>query len=199
MANPLPILGGLSVQDRDLLERLGLYFDNLEEFLAEGRGWFIFGLAGQRLTRVSKFIFDRLVDYQPLVSFYVAPWRDFALNAYMHEVELATKPEESHQGPGVPERIRREYDIASRVSRDTYYVMSGCDLLVVTGLSPSYLHELQFLEKVSGGRFDRRHPTILLSPKGVVDLSSAFEAVDPSKTFWDRLFRRMYESSLIAV
>ncbi len=198
MTSDTDLISGLSVQDRDLLWRLSQYFDTLDERLREGQGWFIFGLTGPRVNRVGKFITDRLSEYVPLVSYYFVPWRDFALNAYMQEVELAAKPEEKAEGE-VPEKVRHEYDIATRVSRDTYYVMAGCDVLVVSGLAPTHPHEIRFLDRLIEGRYRRRFATILLTPKQLPDLSADFRAVDPSQPYWDRLYRWMYDTSLLAL
>lgn len=192
------LIGGLSVQDRDLLGRLNQYFDSIEDRLREGQGWFIFAATGGRAKRVTKYIADRLAEYQPLLSYYFVPWRDFALNAYMQEIELAAKLEEKVAGE-VAEKVRQEYDIATRVSRDTYYVMAACDMLVISGLAPSYIHELRFLDKLLEGRYNRRYPTILLTPRQLTELSADFQAVDPANQYWGRLFTRMYERSLIAV
>src|SRR5260221_5647658 len=80
----------VSVQDRDLLGRLNSYFDNIDLRLREGQGWLIFNADRGRTRRISQFIGERLNEYRPLVSSYLVPWRDFALNAYMVKIELVS-------------------------------------------------------------------------------------------------------------
>lgn len=193
----LDLASALPVSDRDLLWRLNQYFDEMEERLRIGQGWFIFNANGGRARRVAKFIENRLVEYQPLVSYYFVPWRDFALNAYIQEVELPAIPEEA--AAALDDKARREYNIATRVSRDTFWVMAGSDLLVINGLTPSHIHELRFLDRLIEGRYVRHLPTILLTPRQLTDLSSDFHAVDPSNHYWSRVYQRMYESSLMAL
>ena len=75
------LIGGLSTQDTDLLGRLSVYFDSLEQRLQAGQGWLIFNSGSDRGARIVRFILGRLNLYRPFVSFYHLPWRDFALHA----------------------------------------------------------------------------------------------------------------------
>jgi hypothetical protein len=77
-----------SIQDRDLLLRLSLYFDSFDQKVRQGQGWFIFNAGGGRARRISRFIERRLDDHQPGIHSFVLPWRDFALSAYVNEVGL---------------------------------------------------------------------------------------------------------------
>jgi len=194
----LYLIGRLSVQDMDLLSRLSRYFDTIESRLKQGQGWFIFNADRTRAARLGRFILERLVECRPLISYYFVPWRDFALNAYMVEVELG-----SHGAMRPPveadEHRKHEYNIALRVARDTYYGMLTHDLVIVSGLAPAHLHEAEYLDKVTGGRHERRRATILITPRTVFQLSADFQRLDPSGELWGRLFSRMYETSLIAV
>ena len=183
------------LQDVDLLTRLSQYFDALDEHLRTGNGWFIFNAAGVRGTRVAAYIMGRLSDVSPRFSYYVVPWRDFSLSAYLIEVELQSLA----QQPPQEGKAKREFDIATRISRDSMVKMVASDLLVVTGLQPSHLHELQFLDETVERRYNQRLSTILLTPKQPHEMPGAFQEVAPATPFWDRLFGRMYERSLIAV
>src|ERR1041385_1063107 len=120
----LMIGDSVSIQDRDLLGRLSSYFDKIDVRLREGQGWLIFNADRGRTGRLSRFIGDRLREYRPLVSSYLIPWRDFALNAYMLKVELVANPLPPVTGDAdIDLRQKQEYEIAGRVSRDMYYNM----------------------------------------------------------------------------
>src|SRR3712207_823294 len=82
------LLGDLSTQDVDLLGRLTIYFDTLEDRLRQGQGWLIFNSGSDRGARIVAFILGRLNEYRPYFSYYHLPWRDFALHAYVSTVEL---------------------------------------------------------------------------------------------------------------
>src|SRR5579863_5928667 len=107
----------VTVQDRDLLGRLSAYFDSIDLRLREGQGWVIFNADRRRAARISRFIGDRLREYRPLVSSYLVPWRDFALNAYMLKVELAPGQAPTAVERADPRQVQ-EYAIAGRVSQD---------------------------------------------------------------------------------
>ena len=77
------LLDGVSVQDRDLLGRLTQYFVSIDARIKEGQGWLIFNAGRDRAARIVRFMQDRLAERRPFLSYYVVPWRDFALNAYM--------------------------------------------------------------------------------------------------------------------
>lgn len=198
MGNDLYLLRDVSLQDRDLLTRLNLYFDSIDSRLKEGQGWLIFNAQRQRAARVTNLILSRLAELRPLVSYYLAPWRDFSLNAYMYEVELAGRS--GHAATGTEDdRLQQEYRLAHRVSQDTYYLMLSCDLLVVSGFNPSHGHELRYLDRITEGRHRQRLATVLVTPRLPHELKEDFHTIDPSDTYWDRIFKRFYETSLIAL
>ncbi|MCC6625785.1 MAG: hypothetical protein IT340_00160 [Chloroflexi bacterium] len=197
------LLDAMPVQDRDLLTRLTLYFEALETRLAQGQGWFIFNARGQRAAWLSRFIHARLAEYRPLISFYVMPWRDFALNAYMTEIELpghqaAAPPASGHDADDGAHR-RREYTIATGVSRATGFQMRQCDVLVVTGLQPSQPHEVRLLDATLGQRHLHRRATLLLTPHPPDELARRVRAIDGGASAWERLWATMYERSLLAL
>ena len=185
----------LPLQDIDLLARLSQYFDTLDQHVRSGNGWFIFNAAGPRGARVASYIVGRLGELSPHVSYCIAPWREFSLNAYLVEVELQSLA----QHVGTDGRVKQEFDIATRISRDSMVKMIASDVLVVTGLRPAHLHELRFLDQTLERRYNDRLSTILVTPEQPHQLPEVFHEVAPAMPFWDRLFGRMYERSLIAV
>ncbi len=185
-----------SLQDVDLLGRLTQFFDTLEQHVRAGHGWFIFNARGQRGNRITAFILGRLAEYQLLYTFYFVPWRDFALNAYMVEVELQSLAAQRQSLQG---RAREEFDIATRVSRDSLARMMVSDLLIVSGVQPRHRHELVFLDQAVERRYQQRLSTILITPAQPHELAWQIERVAPGERFWERLFERMYERSLIAL
>ena len=76
------------IQDRDLLQRLSLYFDAVENRLRQGEGWLIFNASNRRSRRIAGFIQQRLSEHRPPVSYFLMPWRDFALSAFVTEVGM---------------------------------------------------------------------------------------------------------------
>mgnify|MGYP005854120177 CR=1 FL=1 len=186
----------LSVQDRDLLGRLNQYFDTVQLRLKEGQGWLIFNSHRQRAARIAQFIAERIAEYRPLLSYYFLPWRDFALDAYITNVELA-----AIKGSGAPgnAHVQREYRIADRVSQDMRYHMLYCDLFVLAGIAPANPHEALHLDSIVGQRHSRRLASILITPRGPDELAHDLRSLDPSGALWERFFRRMYETSLIAL
>ena len=185
----------LPLQDLDLFTRLSHYFDSLEQHLRAGHGWFIFNASGARAARISAFIVARANEFGPWISTYMAPWREFSLNAYMVEIELQSiEQPESLEG-----KAKKEFDIASRISRDAMVKMVASDLLIVTGLRPSHPHELAFLDETVERRYSQQLSTILLSPQMPHELSATFDNVIPGAQLWDRLFARMYQRSFIAL
>ncbi len=198
MADAASIVEHAPVQDRDLLQRLSLYFDAFDTRLRQGQGWFIFNAAPGRSTRIAAFIEHRLGELDSDVSAYVMPWRDFALSAYVHEVglpKLAPAAEEEV----VDAKARREYELATQITRNTYDQMIQTDLLVLIGLKPAHRHEAHLLDQTIDDRYRRRLATILLTPDMPQELEAEFQTVDPTRTYWERLFRRMYETSLVAL
>ena len=196
MADPTAIVEQAPLQDRDLLQRMSLYFDAFETRLRQGQGWFIFNARGGRSSRIASFIQHRLTEYQPYVSYYVMPWRDFAISAYVDEVGLSELAPQAARDRG---KARQEYEIATRVTQSTKATMITTDLLVLVGLKPAHRHEAELLDRTLEGRYEQRLATILLTPDMPQELEAEFETVDPSRVYWERLFRRMYETSLVAL
>ncbi len=184
-----------SLQDRDLLQRLSLYFDALDSRLRQGQGWFIFNARGGRSGRIMSFIQERVMTVGDDVSSCIMPWKEFALSAYVREVGLPELAPEVERDS----RIRHEFDLASMITRGTQAQMLSADLLVLSGLRPTHHHEAMVLDETLEGRYRQRLATIVLVPDQPQALEAEFRSVDPSRAYWDRLFHRMYETSLIAV
>lgn len=194
------MIENVSIQDRDLFGRLSVYFDSIEQRLREGQGWLIFNADSKRSGRISRFIGDRLREYRPLLSSYVVPWRDFALNAYMLKVELVPRAAPAAE-PETDPRQRQEYAIAGRVSQDMYYQMRYCDLLVLHGVAPAYPHELGYLDQIITDRHQNRRASILISPRMPHELAAGFKALDGDggHDSWQQFFGRLYDTCLIAL
>ena len=194
------MIENVSIQDRDLLGRLSVYFDGIEQRVREGEGWLIFNADARRANRIARFIGDRLREYRPLVSSYVIPWRDFALNAYMLKVELVSG---STPPPDLPigSRQQQEYAIAGRVSQDMYYQMRYCDLFVLHGVKPSYPHEFGYLDQILADRHQNRRASILITPRMPHELAAGFQSLarDDGNEAWHRFFGRLYDTCLIAL
>lgn len=197
MADATTIVEQAPLQDQDLLQRLSIYFDAFDSRLKRGQGWFIFNAAPGRSSRIAAFIQARLGDHGAKVSSCVVTWRDFALSAYVHEVGL------SQLAPGAREarddRVKREFQLAQQVTRDTVDQLVFSDLLVLVGLKPRQAHEAVFLDRTIDGRYRQRLATILLTPDMPEELAAEFASLDPTRTYWERLFSRMYETSLVAL
>jgi hypothetical protein len=183
------------LQDVDLLNRLHQYFDSIDQHLRAGHGWFIFNAAGSRGARIAALLMGQLGDLSPHYTYYVVPWREFSLNAYLVEVELQSIGQQGE----LAGRAKSEFELASRICRDSMVRMTASDLLVLTGLAPVHSHELRVLDQTVERRYSQRRSTILVSPTLPQDLSTRFAEVEPNIPFWDRLFTRMYERALIAV
>jgi hypothetical protein len=198
MADASDLIEQAPLQDRDLLLRLSLYFDAFEHRLRQGQGWFIFNAGGGRSHRIATFIQHRISEHEPSVNAYLMPWRDFALSAYVNEVGLSEllPSEEARSGNPV---AKREYEVARFVTADTCERLKFSDLLVLTGLKPHHWHEATFLDRMIDERYRNRLATILLTPDMPTELQAEFETLDPTRTFWPRLFQRMYETSLVAL
>jgi hypothetical protein len=183
------------LQDRDLLQRMSLYFDGVEHRLRQGEGWFIFNARSGRSGRIATFIQARMAEHQPKVSWVLMPWRDFAISAYVTEVglpELAPSVSED-------ERRRREFDLAMRVATQTWTSVVSSDLLVLVGLKPTARHEADLLDRALERRYAERLATILLAPDMPQQLEAEFSELDPGFGYWDRIFGRMYQRSLVAL
>jgi hypothetical protein len=183
------------IQDRDLLQRLSLYFDAVEHRLKLGEGWLIFNAGNRRSRRIAGFIQHRLSEQRPPVSYFLMPWRDFALSAFVTEVGLPSL------APAVAsdDRARAEFDLAARVTSSTWTRMLSTDLLVVIGCKPSQRHEAELLDRTLANRHAQRLATILMTPDMPRQLETELETVDPEGRYWDSIFGRMYESGLVAM
>ncbi|MBI2863393.1 MAG: hypothetical protein HYX94_02370 [Chloroflexi bacterium] len=186
------------LQDIDLLARMNQYLDSIGAYLREGRGWLIFNAQGQRSSRITKFLLDALTRKEPRVGHYFVPWRDFALNAYMVQVELAGhRPDRGEQIPS--SRLRREYEIANNVTFDQLKRMTELPLVILSGVAPHCAYEVRYLDSIVEVRHRTRLATVLITPRSMEELSSDFRATDEENDPWSRFFERMYQSSLIAL
>jgi hypothetical protein len=186
------------LQDRDLLLRLSLYFDAIEQRLRQGQGWFIFNASSGRSTRISTFIQHRLAEHTESVNAYMVPWRDFALSAYVTEVGLADHTRAGEEELTDP-AVKNGYEVARHVTAETREKLLFSDLLVLTGLKPHRPHEATYLDQTIDMRYRKKLATILVTPDMPTELEAEFESVDPTRTYWPRLFSRMYETSLVAL
>lgn len=186
------------VQDRDLLQRLSLYFDAFEQRLRQGEGWFIFNAEGKRGKRISTFIERRLDDVGLDVDACMMPWRDFSLSAYVTEIGLPELEPRLHAEEG-NERLRREFEFARQVTEHVWQRCESAELLVVTDLRPRQTHEAAFLDRTVEQRYATRRATILLTPEMPAELEADLRNIDPTHSTWNRLFSRMYETSLVAL
>jgi len=195
MADSSAIIEQAPLQDRDLLQRLSAYFDGFDARRRQGQGWLIFNAGALRSRRISSFIQHRVADYEPDVSSYLMPWRDFALNSYVNEVGLPGLV----PAVGVDRKAKREFELAIKVTHNTWVQMVSTDLLVLVGMKPTHRHEAELLDRTLAGRYEQRLATIVLTPEMPGELEADFETVDPSRAYWDRIFGRMYETSLVAM
>lgn len=183
------------IQDRDLLQRLSLYFDTVEHRLRQGEGWLIFNASGRRSGRIAGFIQHRLSEHRPPVSYFLMPWRDFALSAYVTEVGLPSLAGDISRDP----RAQAEFDLAARVTSSTWTRMLSTDLLVVVGCKPAHRHEAELLDRTLETRHSQKLATILMTPDMPGQLQAELETVDPEHRYWNSIFGRMYESGLVAI
>lgn len=198
MSDATEVVEQAPVQDRDLLQRLSLYFDAFEQRLRQGEGWFIFNAEGKRGRRISTFIERRLDDVGADVDACMMPWRDFALSAYVNEVGLPQLEPQVKSDEG-NERLRREFEFAREVTEQVWQRCQFSELLVVTDLRPRQSHEAAYLDRTVEQRYSTRKATILLTPEMPAELEADLRSIDPTATTWDRLFSRMYETSLVAL
>lgn len=183
------------LQDRDLLERLSGYFDSVDTRLNRGEGWLIFNASGPRSQRISRYLRTRLNEVIPRWSFLYVPWRDLALTSYLTQVEF-----QSLETPELEGRAKREFDIATQVSRQTMTKTVTVDLLVVNGLHPRYAHEVQYLLDTLEARYRDRLATILLTPDQPHELASGISGSGGlGAAAWAHIESRLYEKNLIAV
>jgi hypothetical protein len=187
-----------SIQDRDLFFRLSIYFDSLDRKVKQGQGWFIFNAEGVRGRRIASFIERRLDDHQPGVHSFVIHWRDFALSAYVNAVGLP-ELEPRLREPDAAPALRSEVSFARQVTMDVWNRCSTAELLMLVGLKPAHQHEIEFLDRAIEERYRQRLATILVTPETPQELEAEVDSLDPTRQYWDRLFTRMYETSLVAL
>lgn len=192
------ILEQASTQDRDLLLRLSLYFDSFDQRVKQGQGWFIFNAEGGRGGRISRFIERKLVEHQPGVRSFVMPWRDFALSAYVNEIGLPQLEPQAAEGDR-RSKLSSEVAFARQLTEDIWSHCSSSEVLMLVGLKPSHRHEVHFLDRAIEERYRQRLATILVTPETPQELEAEVDSLDPNIGYWDRLFTRMYETSLVAL
>jgi hypothetical protein len=198
MTDAAELIEQAPIQDRDLLQRLSLYFDMFDSRLRSGQGWFIFNASGSRLNRIAGFIQARLDQDHSSVNSYLMPWRDFAISAYVNEIglpEIAPSDGKTFQS----KEQRDAFEVGRRVTDDTCQRLKYSDLVVLVGMHPSNWHEALFLDRTIDDRYNQRLATILLAADMPHQLEVEFESLDPSGALWTRLFGRMYETSLVAL
>jgi hypothetical protein len=183
------------IQDRDLLQRLSLYFDSVESRLRKGEGWLIFNAGSRRSRRISEFMQHRLAEQRPPVSHFFMPWRDFALSAFVTEVGMPSL------APAVATdaRARAEFDLAAHVTSSMWTRMLSTDLLVVIGCKPVQRHEAELLDRTLETRQGNKMATILMTPDMPSELEAELETVAPDGRYWSSIFGRMYETGLVAM
>jgi hypothetical protein len=195
MADRETLVEQAPIQDRDLLQRMSLYFDAVEHRLRHGEGWLIFNASSRRSRRIAGFIQHRLAEHRPPVSYFLLPWRDFALSAFVTEVGLPSlAPDVSKNA-----KAQAEFDLAARVTSTTWTRMLSTDLLVVIGCKPAHKHEIELLDRTLENRQTHRLATILMTPDMPSELEADIETVDPERRYWNSIFGRMYETGLVAM
>jgi len=195
MADRETLVDQAPIQDRDLLQRMSLYFDAVDHRLRHGEGWMIFNAGSRRSRRIAGFIQHRLSDQYPPVSYFLMPWRDFALSSFVTEVGLPIL------APDVAKdaRAQAEFDLAARVTSSTWTRMLSTDLLVVIGCRPTHRHEVDLLDRTLENRHSQKLATILMTPDMPRELEAGIETVDPERRYWNSIFGRMYETGLVAM
>lgn len=184
------------VQDIDLFSRMSQYFDDLEQNLSNGLGWVIFNASGARGRRISTHVVDGFRKSGVPLFFQHVPWRDFALNAYMVQVELQSIEASGEELAG---HAKDEYDIATRVSRDSLVKMVAADVLILSGVTPQHRHEVDLLDQTIERRHNLMAPTIFLTPAQPHEIAIEVTRIAPDDTVWERIFSRLYRRCLVAV
>lgn len=155
----------------------------------------IFNASGRRSRRIAGFIQHRLSEQRPPVSYFLMPWRDFALSSFVTEIGLPSlAPEVSKNA-----RAQAEFDLAARVTSSTWTRMLSTDLLVMMGCEPTQRHEAELLDRTLETRQSQRLATILMTPSMPGELEAGLETVDPERHYWNSIFGRMYETGLVAM
>lgn len=183
------------IQDRDLLQRLSIYFDAVEQRLRQGEGWMIFNAGSRRSRRISGFIQNRLAEQRPPVSYFMLPWRDFAISSYVTEVGLPILAPEVTRSP----RAEAEFNLAAKVTSSIWTQMLSTDLLVLMGCKPAHRHEIELLDRTLASRQGQRLATILMTPEMPQQLEADLAIVDPERRYWESIFGGMYETGLVAM
>jgi len=185
------------LQDVDLLQRLNQYFSTLEARLRQGQGWLIYNASGNRAGRINRFMHERLRSTDLPVSHYFLPWRDFALTSYLLQRELLDAEGRADE---MSERERQEYQIATRVSRQTLAQMATADLLILSGLTPQHEFEVDYLDKTIERRYMSRLATIILTPEQPHELAmDVARLANRGDEVWARMSTKLYETNLVAV
>lgn len=185
-----------TLQDRDLLQRMNHYFDGLDTRLSTGEGWLIFNANPRRSSRIVQYIQMRMAAPQP-ANWFLVPWRDFSLTAYMVEVELQSLATADGELTGAR---KREAEIASKVSRQTMVRMVTDELLVIPGLSLRHGHEVRYLSATIEARYLSRLATIILTPDDPHALqTSVTRWGGAGESSWQKLSNYLYGANLIAM
>ena len=186
----------VSLQDRDLLQRLNLYFDALGTHLQSGEGWLIFNARPGRDSRITRYIQQRVQEASATSTFLV-PWRDFSLTAYMVEVELQSA---SVKVASMEPARKREVEIANKVSQQTMIRMVTDDLLIVPGVSVRHSHEVRYLAATIQARYNGRLSTIILTPDAPQDFETAVTRhAERGHEAWNELSQRLFATSFLAL
>lgn len=189
--------GGVSVQDADLLVRMNVYCDQLEHRLAQGQGWLIFNSSRERGARILRLLLARLHGYEPTLTFYHLPWRDFALHTY---ISTFTLPQEAPliASEAAGSTRRREYELATGVANATAFQIAHADLLILSALNPATLSETVAVSQAAITRVAQRRATIVLTAHDPWTLAQTFTDADPTGTTWQHFYTSMHSANLIA-
>lgn len=186
----------LPLQDRDLLQRLNQYFDEIDSRLLQGEGWLIFNARPPRSVRIVRYLLHRLEEPALSTHFFI-PWRDFSLTSYMVEVELQSST--SRRAELTPSR-QHELDIATKVSQQTMIRMVTDDLLVIPGVSLRHRHETRYLAATIEARYRSRLATILVTPDTPQQLEDSVTMhAESGAMTWQALSNRLYSTNLVAL
>jgi hypothetical protein len=183
-------------QDLDLFGRLNQYFEQIDHNISNGVGWLVFNASGNRARRISSYVLNGFRQVELPLTFQHVPWRDFALNSYMVQVELQAIEDSGEELSG---HEKDEFDIATRVSRDSLVKMVAADVLVLTGVEPKHRHELELLDKTIERRHNLMAVTVMLTPSQPHNLALEMTRIAPDDPVWDRIFDRLYRRCLVAV
>jgi hypothetical protein len=185
-----------AVQDIDLFGRLTSYFDEIDQNLRGGVGWLIFNASGERSRRISGYMVNQFRRSELPMSLQHMPWRDFSLNAYMVQVELHAIQDAGEKLDG---RAKEEFDIATRVSRETLVKMVAADVLILSEVSPRHRHEVDLLDQTIERRAGLKAPTVFITPRKPHELAVDVTRIAPDQPYWDRMFDGLYRRCLVAM